>query len=390
MQAVKLETGAARRLRVLFFMTRDARDPRTTGGDIGMWERALYLAEQGHSVTALVSSYEGAAKEEMVDRVRIVRLGGVRTLWLTTCLYYLRQCRGRYDVVVTEGFGGSRIPRLAPLYVKEPVITEWHQIHADLFAAQYPMFLLPVLNAFERAVAYVHRNTTLMVRTPEWKTAFPRLGFKPDRIFVVPACIWEDWIEEGQPGQASDPIIVWLGKFRRYKCPDHAILAMLEVVREVPKARLILAGRHDDLKYEARLQAMVRDLGLATTVEFRFNIAEREKRELLRRARSLVLPSAVEGFGIVVLEANALGVPVIASDGVPESVVQDGGNGLRYAFGDIHALARAMTRVLSQQSHYLDLSRNSVRFAAGFEWREVCARYEKVLEHAASAALIHA
>jgi glycosyltransferase involved in cell wall biosynthesis len=384
MQAVKVRTEAGRCLRVLFLMTRDARDPRTTGGDIGMWERALYLAEQGHSVTALVSSYSGASKEETIDGVRVVRLGSVLTLWLTTCLYYLRHCRGRYDVIVTEGFGGSRIPRLAPLYAREPIITEWHQIHADLFAAQYPRLLLPALNAFERAVAYVHRNTTLMARTPEWKEAFPKLGFRPDRIFVVPACIWEDWFERALPRTASEPTAVWLGKFRRYKCPDHAILAMKEVVKEVPSARLILAGRHDDLKFEARLRLLVRQLGLDRNIEFRFNLAEDEKRQLLSQARLLVLPSSVEGFGIVVLEANAVGTPVLASDGVPESVVQHEGNGLRYHFGDIQGLAHAMTRILVDQPLYLRLSANSIRFAERFEWRQVCARYERVIQLAAT------
>src|ERR1700674_5434202 len=119
MQAFKVETEVPPRLRLLFLMTRDAEDPGTTGGDITMWQRASYLAGQGHSVTALVSSYGGAAREETIDGIHVVRLGSVLTLWLTTCLYYLRKGRGRFDVVVTEGFGGSRIPRLAPLYVKE-------------------------------------------------------------------------------------------------------------------------------------------------------------------------------------------------------------------------------------------------------------------------------
>ena len=57
----------------------------------------------------------------------------------------------------------------------------------------------------------------------------------------------------------------------------------------------------------------------------------------------------VEGFGIVVLEANARGVPVIASDGVPEGAVQEGRNGLRYRFGDIDSLAGIMTSDLLQQ-----------------------------------------
>jgi glycosyltransferase involved in cell wall biosynthesis len=199
----------------------------------------------------------------------------------------------------------------------------------------------------------------------------------------VPACIREDWIEEGRPGEASEPIIVWLGKFRRYKCPDHAIVAMKEVVRDVPTARLILAGRHDDLKYEARLQAMARELGIAENVEFRFNISERAKRELLKCARMLVLPSSVEGFGIVVLEANASGVPVVASSGVPASAVRHDYNGLRYEFKDISDLAANIVAILRDNELYQRLSASSLRFADGHAWREVSSGYEDVIRSTA-------
>ena len=63
------------------------------------------------------------------------------------------ELRAEMQDEVAEGFGGSRIPRLAPLYVKEPVITEWHQIHRDLFAVQYPRLFNGPLNLLERLTA---------------------------------------------------------------------------------------------------------------------------------------------------------------------------------------------------------------------------------------------
>src|SRR2546425_11817064 len=232
-----------RQLRVLCLMPRDGRPPAAAGGDVGLWERALYLAERGHVVTVVAGGFSGAPRREFISGIEVIRLRGqILSLWWRTFFYYMARCRGKYDVAVVEGFGGSRIPRLTPLYVKEPIVTEWHQIHGDLFAAQYPKLLVPALNLLERLTAFVHRNTIVMARTQEWKDAFPRLGFKPTKIYGVPACIGEDWLTEGTAAQVAEPRIVWLGKFRRYKCPDHVIQAMQEVVRSVPKARLILAG----------------------------------------------------------------------------------------------------------------------------------------------------
>src|SRR5437867_10105826 len=120
----------------------------------------------------MATSFPGAAAHEVIDGIKLDRMGGLLSMWWRTFIYYMTECRGRFDVVVVEGFGGSRIPRLTPLYVREPIVTEWHQIHAALFAAQYPRFLVPVLNVLERFTAFVHRNTILVVRTKEWQDAF--------------------------------------------------------------------------------------------------------------------------------------------------------------------------------------------------------------------------
>jgi glycosyltransferase involved in cell wall biosynthesis len=159
---------------------------------------------------------------------------------------------------------------------------------------------------------------------------------------------------------------------------------MVAVVTRVPAAKLIISGRRDDLGYERELRALVTDLDLEDNVEFRFNITEAEKRDLLFSSRVLVLPSAVEGFGIVVLEANACGVPVVASSGVPAGAVQQGANGLRYPFGQINALAGALIEVLTNDSLHATLAANSLVFAAGFGWKEVGSRYEQVVQKAAT------
>jgi glycosyltransferase involved in cell wall biosynthesis len=370
-----------RKLRVLFLASRDIRHPANTGGDIGLWERAQYLVDAGHDVTFMASSFDGAPYREVIDGINVVRMGGLLSLWWRTFIFYMKECRGKFDVVVVEGFGGSRIPRLTPLYIRVPIITEWHQIHADLFAIQYPKLLVPILNMLERITARIHRNTIVMARTDEWRVAFPRIGFKPANIRVVPACIEESWLE-GQADLARGPQIVWLGKFRRYKCPDHAIRAMREVLIHEPTARLTLAGYHDDLSYEADLRSLVERLGLEAAVNFRFGITSDEKRALLDSARALVLPSSVEGFGIVVLEANARQVPVVASSGVPTGAVAHERNGLRYPFGDIQALASAMLRIISDPDFHAELAARSFAFARLFEFRRVCGQYEAVLYEA--------
>jgi glycosyltransferase involved in cell wall biosynthesis len=369
-----------------------------------MWEEARYLASAGYEVIFVSAGYPGAPKAETLDGIHVVRVGGIHWLWWRTFLYYVTRGRGRFDVVVAEGFGGSRIPRLAPLYVKEPIITEWHQVHRNLFAVQYPRMLNGPLNLLERVTARVHRDTLVRAGTEEVREAFVGIGFKRENVFVLPVSIREEWITTspsstppsptlplaGGGGTAASTLspvgrggsILWLGKLRRYKCPDHAVRAMVEVVKRVPHSRLILAIRQDDQKYERQLHALVGELGLEDHVEFRINVSEQEKRDLLRSVRVLVVPSAVEGFGIVVLEANACGVPVVASTGVPEGAVEEGVNGLRYPFGDIKALAARIVELLQDDAVHSRLSQNGLERVACFGWSRIGAQFERVVRQA--------
>jgi len=133
------------------------------------------------------------------------------------------------------------------------------------------------------------------------------------------------------------------------------------------------------VKYEAELRHLVARLGIGGSVDFRFDLSEAEKRALMSSARVLVVTSAVEGFGIVVLEANALGVPVVASSGVPEGAVRDGLNGLRYQFGDTHALGDRLVELLVDDNLYSKLSESALANVQRFRWSRVGAEFERVV-----------
>jgi glycosyltransferase involved in cell wall biosynthesis len=371
---------------VLFLATRDWHNPATTGGDNTLWDNARYLASVGHEVMFVAAGFPGAANEETLDGIHVIRMGGIHLLWLTTFIHYMRRWRGKFDVVVAEGFGGSRVPRLTPLYVREPIITEWHQIHRDLFAVQYPKLMNGPLNLLEHLTAWVHRNTLVRAGTQEWKLAFPTIGFKPDNVFVVPVSIRDDWLHESNGTLATEPNILWLGKLRRYKCPDHIVRAMPAIIDQVKDARLVIAGRRDDVTYERELRSLAGKLGVNGSVEFRFDLSEGSKRRLIHESRVMVLPSVVEGFGIVVLEANACGVPVIASSGVPEGAVRDRFNGLRYKFGDVQALADTIVRLLRDPGLHSTLSANAMSNAKRFSWTRVGAEFETIVRQVSQGA----
>ncbi len=101
----------------------------------------------------------------------------------------------------------------------------------------------------------------------------------------------------------------------------------------------------------ASAMALVKELGLGAKVDFAGWVAGVEKEELLARAQLFVLPSHYEGVPIAILEAMSWALPVVSTSvgGIPE-VVTNGVEGLLVAPADIHGLAEALNRLLSDST----------------------------------------
>jgi glycosyltransferase involved in cell wall biosynthesis len=94
--------------------------------------------------------------------------------------------------------------------------------------------------------------------------------------------------------------------------------------------------------------------------------------------------SPVEGFGIVIVEANTCGTPVVATEGVPAATARDGYNGFRFPFGDCEALASALVRLLSDRLLFETYSRNARLHAEQFSVEGVGQRLEETFAAASA------
>src|SRR5207244_3074787 len=102
----------------------------------------------------------------------------------------------------------------------------------------------------------------------------------------------------------------------------------------------------------------------------------------LSRSRLLLIPSVREGYGIVVIEANACGIPAIgwAVPGVQDSIV-DGKTGLLVPFGDTRALAETIVNCLSAEPQRIaELSIAAVDWARGHSWSNSADGFDRVIE----------
>ena len=173
--------------------------------------------------------------------------------------------------------------------------------------------------------------------------------------------------------QLSTPYILFIGRASHEKGAIHAAQATLSLAQQGAELTLALIGQpapeftrfYNHLS--PREQQRIRPLGILNDID---------KHTLLAAATALLLPSRTDSFGIVLLEAWAHGIPVIAAraGGIP-GVVDDGKNGLLIPFADVPAISAALHRLLSEPElrHSLgECGRDKV--TAVYTWERVTER----------------
>jgi glycosyltransferase involved in cell wall biosynthesis len=185
------------------------------------------------------------------------------------------------------------------------------------------------------------------------------------------------------PVQRDEKLIVYLGRLRKYKCVHFLIEAMKTVRERVPGVRLVVVG---DGPHRGNLEKLARGLGLSDAVEFRGHVTEEEKVRLLSQAAVTANPSPKEGWGLTVVEANACGVPVVASrsPGLVDSV-RDGQTGFLVEHGNVEQLAARLVEILVDRGLRERLSAGAIEWARRFSW-ETCGRLSaELIEEVAGA-----
>jgi glycosyltransferase involved in cell wall biosynthesis len=207
-----------------------------------------------------------------------------------------------------------------------------------------------------------------------------QFGFQASNIAIVPNAVNSAVYAPADQPAPPGPLIGHLGRLKKYKSTDHLLQAFQIVRQEVPEARLKIIGDGD---YRPELEKLSRELGVGEQVEFTGYLSQSEKVRQLHQMRVAVNCSAKEGWGLTVIEANACGVPVIASDvpGLKDSVV-DEKTGLLFEYGNVEQLAQKILLMLRDDNLHARLRSEAITWGQGFNWDESARKMLEVLERA--------
>lgn len=274
---------------------------------------------------------------------------------------FFRGIRENFDVIhahyaVPQGFLGVLLKKVR----RKPLVVTLHGSDITVLGRGALKFL----------VKFVLYNSDAIITVSEFlKMEAVKLGASEEKIKVIYG---------GAPTYKPERLrlesrtITFIGSLIRQKGVDVLIRAFESVKKKFPDAELVIIG---DGREKKSLEKLSRELG--TEVNF---LGYREDLDsILEKSAVLALPSREEGFGLVLLEAMAAGVPVVASRvGGIEEIIEHEYNGI--LFENSGELAEGIIKILENEELRKKLIENGRESLKKFRWEKTGSEMDAVYE----------
>jgi glycosyltransferase involved in cell wall biosynthesis len=351
--------------------------PATYGGiERHVEELSAQLALRGHDVTVYCRShYTGPVREcrgvalRTLPSLNTKRLDTLTHTALAACHTLLRP----YDVVHFHSIGASTLSFLprAALWRSCRVVCTVHAL--DWQRRKWGPVARWCLRRGEwTAATFPHR---LIAVSREMADRFRARGC--DARYIP------NGVAPPEPGDMADlaPLgvrapgfILWLGRM----VPEKRVEILLRAFRRLPTERQLLIGGELDPR-DAYTRLLLADASGDARILFTGGLYGRAKAAALRHAALVVLPSELEGFPIVLLEAMRYGRPTLASDIAANlEAVRPDHNGFTFPVGNADALRDRLQWMLDHPAECAEAGRRAQLDSAAYDWARIAGETEEV------------
>lgn len=375
----------------------DAVYPWVKGGaEKRIYELGKRLQAKGHEVHLFgikwwegtdVIEYEGMflhgvckARELYVQGRRSISVALIFSVKLFSHL--TREKFDLIDVSVFPYFSCFTV-KIASVFNKSPVVYTWHEVWDDYWY-EYMGKAGFFGKVVERAVSKISGNH---IAVSGWtKKRLEALGVPEKKITVIPNGI--DLMEISKIKAESDNSlvgpgkklydIIFAGRLIKDKNVDFLLRAVSLLKIDRPDTICCIVG---DGPEKTDLIELSNKIGISANVEFTGFQDYSSLIEKMKASKVFVLPSSREGFGMVVIEAFACGVPVITVKeryNAAQGLVQDGVDGFVVALEE-NEIAQAVGKILEDSQCYNDMSEAAFQKAKVYDWNEALLKLEKYL-----------
>lgn len=347
-------------MRILFLNWRDIKNPQAGGAEVVTHELAKALAERGDRVDFFAASFPGAPGHEKIDGIDIYRGGSRYTVPGHAYRFYKNN--KPFDLVIDEC---NTNQFFTSLYVsRKQRLFLIHQLTRQIWFYQL-FFPLSLIGYFlEPLFIWLHRRSLTVTISQSTKNDLIRFGLSPQRIFIIPMGL--DTAPATELPALSEKSnflhLIYVGRLVKYKRVHEAIQATAFLKKYDPRVRLDIIGSAQR-GYIDYLHQLVKDLGVSEQVHFLGRIPKDQRNRYMTRASFIIVTSVLEGWGLIVTEANAFGTPACVYDvgGLKDSVKNDR-TGLVVENRNARQLAQTIWTTWKNEEKYQRLRQ------AGWEW----------------------
>lgn len=350
-------------MRFLMLNWRDPENPLSGGAERVSVAYMTELVRRGHEVFWFANDFPGAAAEKKIDGITYVRGGGKGSSIFKAIQWYRKQ--PRFDLVIDQHHG---LPWYAPWWCGTHCVAYIHEVLGPIWNTFYSWPLNVIGRTQERWTHWLYRNVPFWTPSDSTRIALTRSGVRT--VKVIPnGC---DTLPLGalEPKSLQAPLqLISVSRLAPNKRIDHAIRAAKILHRDGIETFLTIVGSGEQ---ERRLKNLARELGLESKVRFTGVASEEQKHGELQRAHFLVHCSVREGWGLNVIEANAMGTPAVVYpvDGLVDSTVHNE-TGIIAKSETPEAIAAALESMVNQPEEYARLRRNAWERSKTFQWNIV-------------------
>ena len=317
-----------------------------------------------HSLETLC--YPGA----IVPRIREKKVRGLLVPWLFVSLYvHLFKMRREYDIVQANWL----IPQgIVQSFIKKPYVVTGHG--GDVTSLNKGILKVLKKRCLKNAAGVTAVSQPLM-------DVLNGIYENPKQAVISMGCdtamFGQEYRVENYFGQGDKKVVLFVGRLAEKKGVSYAIEAM----RQVNNAMLVIAG-DGPLKSKLQRQAETVQKESGSTILFLGAKTHEELKGIYASADLFVMPSITakdgdkEGFGLVILEAFASGLPIVASrSGGITDIVKDGVNGYLAEEKDVSGLADRINIVLQDKNIYNKMQTEAKKTAQRYDYCEIAKRY---------------
>lgn len=360
----------SKKKRILILGWRDPKNPLAGGAEQVVHEHAKFWVKKGFQVVLFSSRFYKCSSREILDDVLILRSGnpyiGVR---IAAYIYY-RKNSDYFDLVIDQFHG---FPFFTPFYVKKPIIALIQEVAKEVWFLNHLSIPFNWIIGFlgytlEPLIFKFYSNIQFMTGSKSAKTEVSEYGVNKKDIMVIPHGVILNNTKENFKKNKKFTI-AFLGVLTKDKGIEDAIKCF-SILNTKGDFQFWIIGKADK-KYQLVLLGLIKKLKLDQKIKLWGFVTQEKKFELLQKAHLLVNPSVREGWGLVNVEANAVGTPVIAyrSAGIIDSV-KNHLTGLLCNENTPENLADKIFFLLEKKKLYIRMQKNAKNWAKTFDWNK--------------------